>query len=206
MDNIYYPLSTNIKYQHVICVETFITLDDLDKINQQLNLTPTNAALVGGDIIISEQEFEARRLESHHIRKSNVSFLIGEDWNWLYDKLCLAINHVNSTNYSKFLYGLENLQYAEYDSTYRGFYGPHIDSGIYNSMSTTRSLSFSVQLSDPTEYEGGDLKIYDGNTTYIANKKLCCITFFSSNMLHEVTPVTSGFRKSLVGWVVGPRV
>ena len=206
MDN-YYPLCKNANYQNVVCVESFITLDDLDKINKQLLLIPTSAALVGGATPENEEEFEKRRLETHHTRKSNVSFLTGNDWNWLYDKLCLAVNHVNTTNYSKFLYGIEPLQYAEYDSNYRGFYGAHTDSDIVNSsISTERSLSFSVQLSAPSEYEGGDLKIYHGNTTYIGNKNLCCITFFSSNLLHEVTPVTSGFRKSLVGWVVGPRV
>jgi PKHD-type hydroxylase len=205
LDNIY-SLSANVKYQPVVCVETFITVDDLDKINQQMKLASIGAALVGGATPKTDEEFEKRRLETLHTRKSNVSFLSGNDWTWLYDKLCLAINHVNVTNYFKLLYGIEPLQYAEYDSQYRGFYGPHADSDIVNSTSTVRSLSFSVQLSDPKEYEGGDLKIYDGNTTYIANKNLCCITFFNSNMFHEVTPVTSGFRKSLVGWVVGPRV
>ena len=29
---------------------------------------------------------------------------------------------------------------------------------------------------------------------------------FPSTMLHEVTPVTRGVRRSLVGWVLGPRL
>jgi PKHD-type hydroxylase len=61
-------------------------------------------------------------------------------------------------------------------------------------------------MSSPEDYEGGELLIYDGNTTYTANKKYGSITFFDSRMLHEVTPVTSGFRKSIVGWILGPRV
>ena len=202
----YYPLTANIGYQAVVCVDGFITEDDLNRINTQLKVTPTTAAIVGGVFPEDDGEFEKRRIEAHKVRKSNVSFLSGDEWNWLFDKLVQAVNHVNVTNYHKTLYGIEPLQYAEYDSKYNGFYGPHFDSENNIKNGLRRSLSFSLQLSNEDEYEGGELKILYDNKVYVSNKKLGSITFFDSNMLHEVTPVTSGFRKSLVGWVSGPRV
>jgi len=207
LDKIYYPLAKNIKYVPVLCLEGIITTDDLHRINEQIKTTNMSAALVGEQIVESDEEFETLRVAAHRIRKSNVGFLDMSEWSWLYEKLCAAVNQANVINFNKLLYAIEPLQYGEYDSKYSGFYGPHKDSvdfDIQNGL--IRSLSFSLQLSDTDEYTGGDLKIYHDNNVYIANKKLGCINFFDSNLFHEVTPVTSGFRKSLVGWVLGPRV
>lgn len=206
MDKDYYPLTKNIKHVPVLCLEGIITADDLDRINEQIKTIDMSAALVGQHIPESDEEFQTLRVDAHRIRKSNVAFLDMSEWSWLYDKLCVAINQANTINFNKLLYAIEALQFGEYDSKYRGFYGPHKDSGFDIQNGLVRSLSFSMQLSEPDEYTGGELKIYHDNNVYIANKKIGCINFFDSNLFHEVTPVTSGFRKSLVGWVIGPRV
>ena len=74
-----------------------------------------------------------------------------------------------------------------------------------------RKLSFSLQLSDPTEYEGGDLQFLlppalniPTKLTTAPNKK-GTIIIFPPSMQHRVTPVTKGVRKSIVGWAIGPR-
>ena len=204
--NIYYPLTANTDYQPVVCVDGFITSDDLNRINEQLKTASILAAVVDPDLepSLSDELFEERRLAAHSIRKSNISFLGSSEWNWLYDKLILAVNQVNVTNFHKTLYGISPLQYSEYDSKYNGFYGPHVDVSNNIKDGLQRSLSFSLQLTDT--YTGGDVKIYYNNIEYISNKKIGSITFFDSANLHEVTPVTSGFRKSIVGWVLGPRL
>ena len=66
-----------------------------------------------------------------------------------------------------------------------------------------RKLSVSVQLSEPEKYKGGDLIIYEGVDETIAKKFIGSITVFPSFMEHEVRPVTSGTRYSLVGWITG---
>lgn len=201
----YYPL-INIKERRVVLsVEHFFDYEELYYLNDRLSKETPMAAIMGNDDPTSQEEHENRIKEAHKHRKSNVSFLNFNDYGFLYSKLCGAIAHVNSTNFNKILYGIEPLQYSEYDSKYQGFYGIHPDT-VHTDNALTRSLSFSMQLSEPKEYEGGELLIYDGNTTYTANKNYGSITFFDSRMLHEVTPVTSGFRKSLVGWILGPRV
>ena len=55
------------------------------------------------------------------------------------------------------------------------------------------------------EYEGGDLRLYGGDDYDTAPKKQGTIIGFPSYVLHEVTPVTSGVRYSLVGWAQGPK-
>jgi PKHD-type hydroxylase len=68
-----------------------------------------------------------------------------------------------------------------------------------------RKLSFSVQLSDDADYVGGDLRFhYIKNQPEVAPKEKGKVIFFPSWMVHDVTPVTQGTRRSLVGWVNGP--
>ena len=69
-----------------------------------------------------------------------------------------------------------------------------------------RKLSFSLQLSDPDDYEGGNVQLIDDSgKSYFAPRKRGSIILFDSRAQHRVLKVTKGVRKSIVGWVVGPR-
>ena len=69
-----------------------------------------------------------------------------------------------------------------------------------------RKLSFSLQLSDPEDYTGGEVQFMDnGRKTYFAPKQRGTLIMFDSRTPHRVRKVKSGMRKSLVGWVCGPR-
>ena len=69
-----------------------------------------------------------------------------------------------------------------------------------------RKLSFSLQLSDIDDYEGGELQLMDSSgKMHQAPKQKGLITFFDSRLTHRVRKVKSGVRKSLVGWIIGPR-
>lgn len=203
-----YNLNKGFVLNQVQCIEEGFSVEEIDKLNSQLALLNPYAATVGPPAT-SLEEYEKSVIDSHKIRKSNICFIDTDsvEFSWVYEKLSYYINYVNTNNYRKFLYGIEPLQYGEYDSKYNGFYGVHVDSRTSDIHSmTNRSLSFSVQLCSEDEYGGGELLIHDGIGVMKASKKKGSITFFDSLIQHEVTPVTSGFRKSLVGWVHGPRV
>ena len=69
-----------------------------------------------------------------------------------------------------------------------------------------RKLSFTLQLSDPDDYEGGNVELIDeANQNYIAPRQRGTIILFDSRTQHRVNKVTKGTRRSIVGWVVGPR-
>ena len=94
------------------------------------------------------------------------------------------------------------VQYTVYNSAVKGYYGWHMDVGPQHSC---RKLSVVVQLSDPSEYEGGELQIWTGGKEpVIAEKDQGTVIIFPSYLLHQVTPVTRGVRRSLVLWVDGP--
>lgn len=146
--------------------------------------------------------------EFSDIRKSENSWIHPNSMTqWLFEKLSKYIFSVNE-NFGFDLHSLEALQFTIYDETYDGNYSSHVDQWpSAPSADSHRKLSFSVQLTPPDLYEGGELKIYHETLTdpNIACKDLGCINFFPSYVLHEVTPVTKGRRYCLVGWANGPK-
>lgn len=139
------------------------------------------------------------------IRKSKTSWIKCNDQTvWLYDSLAYIVRQINGQFYDFDLYGfVEDMQYTVYVGKDESHYTWHIDKG-FNSLSP-RKLSLVLQLSDPSEYKGGDLEFFYGSNPEKAIKKKGLIYLFPSWMLHRVTPVTSGIRRSLVVWVSGPK-
>tara|TARA_B100000427_G_scaffold327140_1_gene337239 strand:- start:1693 stop:2319 length:627 start_codon:yes stop_codon:yes gene_type:complete len=141
-------------------------------------------------------------------------------------------HYVQRANRENFLYDLrcidgESMQYTRYaegqyykwhnDSGLMGHYKPvskgdnkdtdkrHQDF-VNENTELVRKLSFSLQLSDPDDYEGGNVQLMAENgESYIAPRQRGCIILFDSRTQHRVLKVTKGTRKSIVGWVVGPR-
>jgi PKHD-type hydroxylase len=68
----------------------------------------------------------------------------------------------------------------------------------------SRKLSIVLQLSDPSEYEGGELQILTRKEPTSMQKKRGLITVFPAWTLHQVTPVIKGTRQTLVAWISGP--
>ena len=63
----------------------------------------------------------------------------------------------------------------------------------------------SLQLSDKESYDGGDLILYYDGDAYPTPKSKGTVIVFDSRITHEVTPVISGERYSLVKWVHGDK-
>ena len=61
-----------------------------------------------------------------------------------------------------------------------------------------------LQLSEPSDYEGGELQILTTNEKTALPKKRGLISVFPVWTLHQVTPVVKGTRQSLVTWISGP--
>lgn len=140
------------------------------------------------------------------IRDSKISWIpVNSQTNWIYEKITWCINEVNKNYFEYDLTKLEKLQFTRYYGEENSFYGKHIDSN-FGYLYENRKLTFVMQLSDPNEYEGGELKLFLGREPDIIPKERGLITFFPAHTLHECTPVTLGTRYSLVGWVHGPKL
>jgi len=84
-----------------------------------------------------------------------------------------------------------------------GKYDWHLDIGSDDGMAT-RKISYIIHLN--SGYEGGELQWLIGNEpSYIerTSPKLGTITVFPTYLLHRISPMTSGIRYTLVGWIHG---
>lgn len=117
--------------------------------------------------------------------------------------------YIQQANRNAFGFNIDNLgdiQYTEYDETDEGHYDWHHDINWSQDKAYDRKLSITVQLTDGSEYEGGQFEFSEvANPDPGASKKLGTVLVFPSYLKHRVTPVTKGKRISLVGWFEGPR-
>ena len=115
------------------------------------------------------------------------------------------VKEANDNFFHYDLDGHEVLQLSKYEEN--GHYKWHTDNpNLSEQTDVIRKLSASIQLSDPSTYEGGEFQLYDGETPIVPEiKNQGSVIVFDARDWHRVTPITSGVRYSLVMWAVGPR-
>jgi PKHD-type hydroxylase len=182
---------TNIDHFNYYYFENGFTPEECDKIIELASALPKQKGTTVGDSeeVVSEY------------RKSEISWIPQtEEYAWLYDKITNMSQIANSQMWNYDIWGYDDdLQFTRYYDD-GGHYDWHADlgAGISN-----RKLSCVIQLSEPSDYEGGDLQLNPGGGVTTIPKKKGQVTFFSSFVLHRVTPVVSGTRMSLVTWLAG---
>jgi PKHD-type hydroxylase len=157
--------------------------------------------------------------KKNDVRDSQVSWISQqESTQWLFDKITAVARQANHLAHWNFaLTRFESLQYTCYDKS--GFYTWHpdmgkkpLESGVNANL--CRKLTFVLQLSKTGAFTGGDFQLEcvthspeDVNSrinTITQLREYGAILIFPAWLWHRVTPITSGFRQSLVGWFNGP--
>lgn len=180
---------SKIDQSNYYCFKDGFSAQELEWIDNLKELYPyEEASVVGGD-------------EVKNVRKSKVKWIhIDDTSHWVYDKIQSFILEAN--NVWKFdLHSIvDSIQYTEYYDD-GGHYGWHMDIGPH--PINHRKVSVTIQLSNPEDYDGGELELWTGAGIQKVEKHKGCAILFPSYMLHRITPVTKGVRKSLVLWVGG---
>ena len=168
--------------------------DELAFLQQKAKESQMRANVGGG---VDENELKK-------IRRSHISWMQNTpETEWVFKRLAHVVSSLNAQFYSFDLTGFgEALQLTNYQDNEQGMYGWHQDSN--GRLGASRKLSIVLQLSDPSEYEGGNLQIWNGSDPLNVEKKKGLIAAFPSYTVHQVTPVTKGNRQSLVAWITGP--
>ena len=138
-------------------------------------------------------------------RRSQMTFM---DDSYVTTKLYSIVNIANDENFGFDISSLQTPQFAKYDEKDKGHYSWHIDTSWVTNAFFHRKLTMVVQLSDPSEYEGGDFEIHTSGATeeqLIEMKQKGSVIVFPSFLEHRVTPVTKGRRMSMTSWVTGPK-
>jgi PKHD-type hydroxylase len=118
---------------------------------------------------------------------------------------CIADSYIRAANLvAKWNYDItttENVQIAKYKID--GFYNWHADEHFGPENNEPRKLSLSLQLSDNSNFVGGQLELKDADEQPTMEQG--SIIVFPSLLEHRVTPVTKGERISVVSWMHGPK-
>ena len=81
-------------------------------------------------------------------------------------------------------------------------YDRHVDNALMNDKGLWRSdISFTIFLSSPDDYEGGELVIEGADDEKFYKLEAGSAIVYPSTTLHRVNPVTKGTRFVAVGWV-----
>ena len=178
-------------FREFIYYQGLLLPHEIDRIQKFWAAEQTIPATVDGDQSIRQD-----------LRKSSVMFIENNPQNdWIYRRMAGAAIKTNNERYWFDLLGFhEQLQLTRYSAG--DFFEWHLDFGAGDI--SVRKLSITVQLSDPNDYEGGDLQFMINQNIIDAPRERGTVIIFPSFILHRVTPITRGKRESIVGWVAGP--
>lgn len=84
-----------------------------------------------------------------------------------------------------------------------GHYGAHVDNSLMGKGDARirTDISFTLFLSDPASYEGGELVVQTAGMTQTIKGGVGNLVLYPSTSIHEVKPVTKGTRIVAVGWI-----
>jgi PKHD-type hydroxylase len=119
------------------------------------------------------------------------------DTQWIYDRLIRVVGVLNQ----RYRFDLVAIQEAAQFMVYRDADGGHFDWHKDHGPTVKRQLSLTLQLSDPAGYQGCDLEFNDGGKFMTAPRERGTLIAFPSTLMHRVSPITAGMRKSLVVWI-----
>lgn len=142
--------------------------------------------------------------ELHQVRKSEIKWIPqNPHFRWIYERLAKLITEANDTLWQFDLSGiLDNIQFTVYHQG-GGHYNWHLDIGPREL--SWRKISLTIQMSEDEDYDGGELEFMRGPNPIKAPRGKGAVVVFPSYLLHRITPVTKGTRKSMVLWVGGGR-
>lgn len=165
--------------------------------------------------------YEDKKLDNKQLKKLKElrhSDLVWLNDNWIYKEIQPYVRLANTMAGWNFEWDTsESIQFTKYK--HNQFYDWHCDSWDkpYNKPSEPlehgkiRKLSMTCQLTDGSEYTGGELEFDFRNKNPKENTVQQCkeilpkgsVIVFPSFVWHRVKPVTSGTRYSLVLWNLG---
>lgn len=141
------------------------------------------------------------------IRDTDIVWLEPTEENkWIFERMNLIAARINFDKFQMDLDRFDGFQYSKYKID--GHYDWHSDITIAPQNGLFRKISFSLALSDPNEYEGGDLLLasYMESKPAVLRPEKGDIVVFYSHVHHKVAPVTSGERITLVTWALGDKI
>ena len=163
-------------------IDNFINKEQLKKIDEIIkNSKP-------------EDGLATTSLNSTYYKKNTQYFSNKELWETILSKnVCYFIQE--NVSCSTFYPG--QIMVSEYNKS--DFYEDHVDNAFLGTRA--RKISFSIFLDDEKDYRGGELIIKHENGESKFKEDKGAAVFYPSNYIHQVTEITKGKRRVVVGWI-----
>jgi PKHD-type hydroxylase len=154
---------------------------------------------------IDQYNTEERQVEIEQFKQNKTNWFYNSvvDNHWIFRRCVDAVVNLNNQFFKYDITNIETMEFVSYNSTDLGFRERHMDL-IYNNPNGVRKLSFQIQLSDDSDYKGGDSIIHLDHIGTKIPRTRGTLIIFPSWVLQEVTTVTSGTRHVLQGSLIGP--
>ena len=198
-------MKQNNDFQWSIQIPTFLSHEKCDEILETIKTSEQGTTGCVGDMDEDGNHLENQIIPN--VRKTTEYYLLPQkdnefrpdqpnnEWNLLLNKISTMVNRSNDKIYH---FDIETndgeLKMIEYEKG--GHYTWHAD--FNPGICSLRKLVAIVQLTDPSEYEGGDVQFgFEDKETgewFKMNKLKGSLTIFPAFLSHRVTPVTKGKR------------
>ena len=162
---------------------------------------------LGDGLALEKAELSGGGTGYENIRATKVAWVARQPaTEILYQRMEQVVLDINARYFRFDLSALATFQYALYGGPEGGHFDWHKDYGRDPSdpNQEPRKLTISLQLSDSSDYEGCDLQLRAGHQIDTAPRERGTVVAFPANVLHQVTPIRKGIRRSMVAWAVGP--
>lgn len=181
--------------EDVVIAEQIFSVDELHTINQLSDATLTEAGVVD----LATGDNQTRKAEVAYIPRTAES-------NWIYQRLARVSQQINNEFFHLDVTGfIENGIFGAVYCQPGDNYDWHTDKTERNgTRKDFVKLTLVIQLSDPCEYQGGEVEVITDEITTIP-KTQGLVYAIPGWVSHRVTPLRSGTRKVLIAWFTGPK-
>lgn len=176
--------------------EGALTAAECDTIVARARAYPESSATIG---------FSDTTRNDSDYRSSTVRWLDAYREADIVGRIMTFVYSSNRTNFGVDIVAPFDVQFTEYHASKNGHYDWHQDVWLESPRPYDRKLSVVVQLSEPTEYGGGEFEFFGLQAPGAKFAPRGSLLIFPSFLQHCVRPVDRGTRLSLVTWVEGPR-
>jgi PKHD-type hydroxylase len=163
--------------------------------------TPEQCANIRSTFI-DELWMKTKVVGDHDLHQGERQKLRGDLSGFPFDDIREITKEANEKIFDFVLLGIIDQDYPQvFRYTENNYYNWHVE---INPLAITRKLSFIVNLSNETEYTGGEIEFLNTSVENTLANTQGSIIIFPSFLPYQIKPVLSGERTIIIGHIHGP--
>lgn len=159
-----------------------------------------------GDSLYAKGEVDTTTGDRTSRKAWVTSFIPNEECLLVYPQICALAKNINIQYFGFDVDSyFEKFWYTTYSAPTDRLDWHSDKTNAYALGGANIKMGIVLQLSEPTEYDGGIVEVMTDDGIEIIEKKMGLMYSLPAYTPHRVTPITSGERRVLVAWFAGPK-